>query len=99
MSRRKRYTPEDLHARLVVAVGIIMAVALMGMIGVILFGLLFTTQPLTTQAPNDEAAWNVISTTVPYLVGAMSGLVASNGLKSKNQPDMRQDDSYDDQFD
>jgi hypothetical protein len=80
---RKKYTPEDLHARLIVTVGVIMAVALMGMIGVILYGLLFTTQPLTKQAPNDEAAWSVISSTVPYLVGAMSGLVASNGLKSK----------------
>jgi hypothetical protein len=84
--KREKYTPEDLHARLVVSVGIIMAVALMAMIGVILFGLLFTTQPLTTQAPNDEAGWNIIGTTVPYLVGAMSGLVASNGLKSKPKP-------------
>ena len=83
---RKKYSPEDLHARLIVSVGILMAVALMGMIGVILFGLLFTTQPLTKQSPNDEAAWSVISSTVPYLVGAMSGLVASNGLKSKSKP-------------
>jgi hypothetical protein len=92
---RKRYTPEDLHARLIVIVGVIMAIALMGMIGVILYGLLFTTQPLTKQSPNDEAAWSVISSTVPYLVGAMSGLVASNGLKSKPKPPTSQDISDD----
>jgi hypothetical protein len=85
MNRRK-YSPEDLHARLIVSVGIIMAISLMGMIGVILFGLLFTTQPLTKQSPNDRASWSIISSTVPYLVGAMSGLVASNGLKSKPKP-------------
>lgn len=82
----KRLTPEDLHARLIVTVGILLALSFCTMIFVILYGVLFVEQPLNKTSPNDQEAWGVISTTVPYLVGALTGLVAGNGLKSKPKP-------------
>jgi hypothetical protein len=82
----RRLSPEDLHARLIVTVGVLLAVAFCAMIFVILYGVLFVEQPLNKTSPNDQEAWGIISTTVPYLVGALTGLVAGNGLKSKPKP-------------
>ena len=82
----RRFTPEDLHARLIVTVGILLGISFCAMIFVILYGVLFVEQPLNKTSPNDQEAWGIISTTVPYLVGALTGLVAGNGLKSKPKP-------------
>lgn len=83
---KRRLSPEDLHARLIVSVGIMLALAFSAMIFVILYGVIFVEQPLNKTSPNDQEAWGIISTTVPYLVGALTGLVAGNGLKSKPKP-------------
>jgi ABC-type transport system involved in multi-copper enzyme maturation permease subunit len=81
--RRYRYTPNELHARMVVTVGVLLAIVfsliVLGMIG----GLLFISQPLE-QSPNDAAFIDLMSTIVVFLTGTLSGLVASNGIKNKN---------------
>jgi len=81
---KERWNPQEV---LVVSVGLMLGVGFLGMIGTILFGLLFTTQPLNKQAPNDVEAWKVINSTVPYIVGALSGLVAANGIKRPKKPE------------
>jgi hypothetical protein len=81
--RRYRYTPNELHARMVVTVGVLLAIVfsliVLGMIG----GLLFISQPLE-QSPNDAAFIDLMSTIVVFLTGTLSGLVASNGIKNRN---------------
>ena len=83
---RHRYSANDLHARMVVTVGVLLAIVfsviVIGMVG----GLLFISQPLE-QSPNDAAFIDLMSTIVVFLTGTLSGLVASNGLKSKSTPD------------
>ena len=83
---RHRYTANDLHARMVVTVGVLLAIVfsliVLGMIG----GLLFVSQPLE-QSPNDAAFIDLMSTIVVFLTGTLSGLVASNGIKTKSTPD------------
>jgi hypothetical protein len=41
------------------------------------------TQPIGHQSPNDSAFIDLLSTLTVFMTGTLSGLVASNGLKSK----------------
>jgi hypothetical protein len=80
---RARLKPEELHARLIVIVGIILAsVFAITVIGFV-YALMFVTQPIGNQAPNDAAFIDLLSTLTVFMTGTLSGLVASNGLKSK----------------
>ncbi len=47
-----------------------------------IYGILFVDQP-TEQAPTDAQLIDLLSTLLVFLTGTLSGLVASNGLKSK----------------
>ena len=80
---RPRLKPEELHARLIVIVGVILAsVFAITVIGFV-YALMFVTQPIGNQAPNDAAFIDLLSTLTVFMTGTLSGLVASNGLKSK----------------
>jgi hypothetical protein len=80
---RPRLKPEELHARLIVVVGMVMAfVFAITVIGFV-YALMFVTQPIDKQAPNDAAFIDLLSTLTVFMTGTLSGLVASNGLKSK----------------
>jgi hypothetical protein len=80
---RARLKPEELHARLIVIVGIILAsVFAITVIGFV-WSLMFVTQPIGNQSPNDAAFIDLLSTLTVFMTGTLSGLVASNGLKSK----------------
>ena len=80
---RPRLKPEELHARLIVVVGLVMAfVFALTVIGFV-WSLMFVTQPIGHQSPNDAAFIDLLSTLTVFMTGTLSGLVASNGLKSK----------------
>ena len=83
---RHRYTANDLHARMVVTVGVLLAVVFSVIVLGMIMGLLFVLQPLE-QAPNDAAFIDLMSTIVVFLTGTLSGLVASNGIKTKATTD------------
>jgi hypothetical protein len=51
----------------------------------------FVSQPLE-QSPNDAAFIDLMSTIVVFLTGTLSGLVASNGIKSKRNEYLNEDD-------
>ena len=71
---------EALHARLVFTVGVIMAVTFMVMVVGLLFGMLFVNMPAEL-SPLDGSIVDLLSTISVFLTGALSGLVASNGIK------------------
>jgi hypothetical protein len=50
----------------------------------IIYGVTFVVQPLEV-SPNDEAAWSALNSILLVLSGALTGLLASNGLKDKEQ--------------
>ena len=81
--RRYRYTPNELHARMVVTVGVLLAIVFSLIVLGMIYGLLFISQPLE-QSPNDAAFIDLMSTIVVFLTGTLSGLVASNGIKNRN---------------
>lgn len=82
---RKRLTPEELHARLIVTIGILLALVFAGSVFAMLYALVFVTQPLA-QAPNDAAFIDLVSTLCVFLTGTLSGILSANGLKSKPKP-------------
>jgi polyferredoxin len=84
MARRK-YTPEELHARLIVTIGILLALVFAGSVFAMLYALVFVTQPMA-QAPNDAAFIDLVSTLCVFLTGTLSGILSANGLKSKPKP-------------
>jgi hypothetical protein len=71
---------------MVVTVGVLLAIVFSLIVLGMIWGLLFVSQPLE-QSPNDAAFIDLMSTIVVFLTGTLSGLVASNGLKSKSTPD------------
>jgi hypothetical protein len=83
---RKRFTPEELHARLIVTIGVILAIVFAGSVFSLLYALLFITQPMA-QAPNDAAFIDLVSTLCVFLTGTLAGILSANGLKSKPKPE------------
>ena len=80
----KRLTNSEVKARLILIVGISLAVAFLGSTAALLYGLLFVVQPINV-SPNDESAWALLSPMMLFLTGALSGILASNGLKDKDK--------------
>jgi hypothetical protein len=79
----RRLTPEDLHARLIVFIGATLAVVFGMSVFGMLYALIFVTQPVSAQAPNDRAFIDLLTTLTVFLTGSLGGVLASNGLKSK----------------
>ena len=77
-------TPEQQHAALIVFVGRLMAICFTFTVIAFIYGVLFVDQPME-QAPTDAQLIDLLSTLLVFLTGTLSGLVASNGLKSKTQ--------------
>ena len=80
----KRLSNSEIKARLILTVGVSLAVAFLGSTAALLYGLLFVVQPIDV-SPNDESAWALLSPMMLFLTGALSGILASNGLKDKDQ--------------
>jgi hypothetical protein len=82
LKSNRRFTAEELHARLIVTIGIILAIVFALSVSAMLYALLFITQPMK-QAPNDAAFIDLVSTLTVFLTGTLAGIVSANGLKSK----------------
>ena len=89
--KRYRYSPDELHARLIVTVGVLLGLVFSVIVVGMVYGLLFVSKPIE-QSPNDAAFIDLMSTIVVFLTGTLSGLVASNGIKSKRNEYLGEDD-------
>lgn len=85
----RRYTNSEIKARLILAIGICLGLTFMMSVAALLYGLLFVVQPLDV-SPNDESAWATLNPLVLFMTGALSGVLASNGLKDKEHRDEEQ---------
>lgn len=84
MSRhQRRLSNEQLKARLIVFIGVCLALTFAFSVAGMLYALIFVTQPLGDQAPNDRAFIELLSTLTIFLTGALGSVLASNGLKDK----------------
>lgn len=83
---QNRLTNEQLKARLIVFIGVALALTFTFSVAGMLYALIFVTQPLGDQAPNDRAFIELLSTLTIFLTGALGSVLASNGLKDKSKP-------------
>ncbi len=82
-SHQRRLSNEQLKARLIVFIGVSLAVTFMFSVAGMLYALIFVTQPLGDQAPNDRAFIELLTTLTIFLTGSLGSVLASNGLKDK----------------
>jgi hypothetical protein len=79
----RRLTNEQLKARLIVFIGVCLAMVFALSVLGMLYALIFVTQPIGAQAPNDKAFIDLLTTLTVFLTGALGSVLASNGLKDK----------------
>ena len=87
----KKYTNSEIKARLVLMVGAALSLTFLVSVFMILYSLTFVVQPLQV-SPNDQKGWETLSSVMLVLAGALTGLLASNGLKDKDKDDNSQSD-------
>lgn len=79
----RRRSPEDIHAQLILIIGTTLAFVFLIVTLGITYALIFVTQPIGAQAPNDAAFIDLLKTLAIFLTGSLGGVLAGNGLKSK----------------
>jgi hypothetical protein len=82
----RRKSPEDVHAQLILIIGATLAAVFLIVTVGITYALIFVTQPIGAQAPNDAAFIDLLKTLAIFLTGSLGGVLAGNGLKSKPKP-------------
>jgi uncharacterized membrane protein len=82
MARRlPRFSAKEILALIV---GTALACTFVIIVAGIMYALVFVTQPVNQQAPNDKAfIEQVLVPIVLFLSGALSGVLAANGLSNK----------------
>ena len=81
----RRKTPEEIHAQLILIIGSTLAAVFLIVTLGITYALIFVTQPIGSQAPNDAAFIDLLKTLAIFLTGSLGGVLAGNGLKSKQK--------------
>jgi hypothetical protein len=82
----RRKSPEEIHAQLILIIGSTLAAVFLIVTLGITYALIFVTQPIGNQAPNDAAFIDLLKTLAIFLTGSLGGVLAGNGLKSKPKP-------------
>jgi hypothetical protein len=84
---RKRLTNDEIKARLIFVIGVVLAMVFFFVTVGITYALIFVTQPIGAQAPNDAAFIDLLKTLAIFLTGSLGGVLASNGLKDRSKPE------------
>jgi hypothetical protein len=82
---QRRRSPEEVHAQLILIIGTTLAMVFLIVTIGITYALIFVTQPISAQAPNDAAFIDLLKTLAIFLTGSLGGVLAGNGLKSKQK--------------
>jgi hypothetical protein len=82
---RDRLSQEDIKARLMFLIGAVLSFVFLVVTLGITYALIFVTQPIGAQAPNDAAFIDLLKTLAIFLTGSLGGVLASNGLKDKHK--------------
>jgi uncharacterized membrane protein SpoIIM required for sporulation len=88
MKPRSEWTPEEL---LRFIVGIVLSLTLTFIVATVLYSLVFVSQPMEGQSPNDAEFFKLINPIATFIVGALAGLMAGQGSgameKKKDEED------------
>jgi hypothetical protein len=75
------YTEEQLMARLKFFIGICLACTLTGIVFVVLYSIIFVTQPLNAISPIDQKFFELIIPIATFLTGTLSGIMLAGNDK------------------
>jgi hypothetical protein len=75
MSEQFMYTEDQLMARLRFFIGICLALTLTGIVFVVLYSIIFVTQPLNAISPIDSKFFELIIPIATFLTGTLSGIM------------------------
>lgn len=76
-----RYTNDELNARLKFFIGIILGLTLFGIVFVVLYSLIFVTQPMNGMSPVDNKFFELIIPVATFLTGTLSGIMLAGDDK------------------
>jgi hypothetical protein len=76
-----KYTEQELNARLKFFIGIILGLTLFGIVFVVLYSLIFVTQPMNGMSPVDNKFFELIIPIATFLTGTLSGIMLAGGDK------------------
>ena len=83
MQNEIMYTEEQLMARLKFFIGVCLALTLTGIVFVVLYSLIFVTQPLNAISPIDQKFFELIVPIATFLTGTLSGIMLAGGTKEE----------------
>jgi hypothetical protein len=81
------YSEEQLMARLKFFIGVCLALTLTGIVFVVLYSIIFVTQPLNAISPIDQKFFELIIPIATFLTGTLSGIMLA-GQKPEDQKAM-----------
>lgn len=83
------YTDEQLMARLKFFIGVCLALTLTGIVFVVLYSIIFVTQPLNAISPIDQKFFELIVPIATFLTGTLSGIMLAGGTKEETEAKMQ----------
>ena len=81
MFSSEKYTTEELNARLKFFIGVILGLTLFGIVFVVLYSLIFVTQPMNGMSPVDNKFFELIIPIATFLTGTLSGIMLAGDDK------------------
>jgi hypothetical protein len=97
MAKRERLSERELMARLKFYVGLALAATLVGIVFVVLYSIIFVTQPLEAISPIDQKFFELIIPIATFLTGTLSGIMLGSN-DGKNEDRAPEPDGFDDEF-
>lgn len=88
-------TADELMIRLRVFIGVCLALTLMGIVFVVLFSIIFVTQPLGAISPIDTKFFELIIPIATFLTGTLSGIMLSTSTAPEEPPKKKEDPEMD----
>ena len=79
------YTEEQLMARLKFFIGVCLSFTLVGIVFVVLYSLIFVSQPLNAISPIDQKFFELIVPIATFLTGTLSGIMLSGSSKEDKE--------------
>lgn len=93
------YTEEQLMARLKFFIGICLSLTLFGIVFVVLYSIIFVTQPLDAISPIDQKFFELIIPIATFLTGTLSGIMLAGNSKEDKEAMLQAQKLANDNFD
>jgi Na+/melibiose symporter-like transporter len=81
----KKNDPDYLESKLRYFIGVSLTMILGGSIFIILYSLVFVTQPLGESSENDRALFAILTPIASFITGALGGVMAAGNNRKRDE--------------